>query len=121
MCSVQYPVVDQAIACILDLLPGAMLAKVDVAHAFWNIPVHPDDRHLLGMCWDNKVHIDFTLPFSLHPSPKIFTAVADALEWVFLCQGVSWSTHYINDFLTMGQPNTTECRDNLDIIQGTCE
>ena len=36
-------------------------------------------------------------------------------------QGVTWSTHYIDDFLTMGQPNTTECRDNMDIILRVCE
>ena len=121
LCSVQYPTVDQAITHILGLRPGAMLAKVDIAHAFRNIPVHPEDRHLLGMSWDGKVYLDLTLPFGLRSSPKIFTAVADALEWTFLKQGVSWSTHYIDDFLTMGQPDTTECRDNLELILRTCE
>ena len=47
--------------------------------------------------------------------------MADALEWVFLHQGVTWSTHYIDDFLTMGQPKTTECRDNMDIILRVCK
>ena len=121
MCSVRYPTVDQAIARIVELRPGALLAKVDVAHAFRNIPVHPDDRHLLGMCWGNKVYIDLTLPFGLRSSPKIFTAVADALEWIFLHLGVSWSTHYMDDFLTMGQPDTTECRENLNSILRICE
>ena len=113
--------VDQAIAHILGLRPGAMLAKVDIAHAFRNIPVHPEDRHLLGMSWGGKVYLDLTLPFGLRSSPKIFTAVADALEWTFFKQGVSWSTHYIDYFLTMGQPDTTECRDNLELILRTCE
>ena len=115
ICSVQYPNVDQAIAHIMGLRPGAMLAKVDIAHAFRNIPVHPEDRYLLGMSWGGKVYLNLTLelPFGLRSSPKIFTAVADALEWAFLKQGVSWSTHYIDDFLPMGQPDTTECRDNL--------
>ena len=121
LCSVQYPTVDQAIAHILGLRPGAMLAKVDIAHAFRNIPVHPEDRHLLGMSWGGKVYLDLTLPFGLRSSPKIFTAVADALEWTFFKQGVSWSTHYIDDFLKMGQPDTTECRDNLELILRTCE
>ena len=98
-----------------------MLAKVDIAHAFRNIPVHPEDHHLLGMSWGGKVNLDLTLPFGLRSSPKIFTAVADALEWTFLQQSVSWSTHYIDDFLTMGQPDTTECRDNLELVLRTCE
>ena len=70
-----------------------MLAKVDMAHAFRNIPVHPDDRYLLGMCWGYQLNLDSTLPFGLRSAPKIFTAVADALEWVFLHQGVTWSMH----------------------------
>ena len=55
MCSVRYPTVDQAVAHILGLQPGAMLAKADMVHTFRNIPVHPDDRLLLGMCWGNKI------------------------------------------------------------------
>ena len=33
----RYPTVDQEVAHILELQPGALLAKVDVAHAFRNI------------------------------------------------------------------------------------
>ena len=29
---------------------GALLAKLDIKAAYRNIPVHPGDRHLLGMC-----------------------------------------------------------------------
>lgn len=79
----------------------------------------------IAFCWacagGNKIYLDSTLPFGLRSALKIFTTVADALEWVFLRQGVSWSTHYIDDFLTMGQPKTTECRDNLNIILKVCE
>ena len=52
--------------------------------------------------------------------PQRPSAVADALECVFLHQRVTWSTHYIDDFLTMGQAKTTECRDNIDIILRVC-
>ena len=83
LCSVRYSTVDQAIARILEVGQGAMLAKVDVAHAFRNIPVHPEDRHLLGMRWGNNIFIDMTFPFGLRSSPNIFTSVTDALELVF--------------------------------------
>lgn len=33
-------------------------------------------------------------------APKLFTAVADALEWVVKSFGVEWCIHYIDDFLT---------------------
>ena len=49
LCSLRYPTVDQAVAHILRVGQGAVLAKVDVAHAFRNIPVHPDDAgHAVG-------------------------------------------------------------------------
>ena len=49
--SLCYATVDQAIAHTLRLGRGALLAKEDVEHAYRNILVHPDDRHLLGMVW----------------------------------------------------------------------
>ena len=69
-------------------------------------------RHAVG----NDIFIDTTLPFGLRSSPKIFTTVADALEWVFLHGGVSWCTHYIHDFLTVGKPESAKCRNNLEVI-----
>ena len=121
LCSLRYPTVDQAVAHILQVGQGAVLAKVDVAHAFHNIPVHLDDRHLLGMRWEDAIFIDMALPFGLRSSPKIFTAVADALEWVFRRRGVSWCTHYVDDFLTAGRPASEECRSNLQVMLETCE
>ena len=67
------------------------------------------------MEWDNKV---LSLPFGLRSSPRIFTAVAVALEWMLLHRGVSWSIHCIDDFLTMGQPDTIECTNNLHVMAG---
>ena len=115
-CSLRYATVDQAIAHILQLGRGALLAKVDVGHAYRNIPVHPEDRHLLGMAWRGQRYIDTTLPFGLRSAPKIFTAVADALEWVLSQDGLSWSIHYIDDFLTAGCAGTDECANNLRTI-----
>ena len=120
-CSLRYATVDQAIGHILQLGGGALLAKVDVEHAYRNIPVHPEDRHLLGMAWRGRLYIDTALPFGLRSAPKIFTAVADALEWVLLRDGLSWSIHYIDDFLTAGRAGTDECANNLRTIKSTCE
>ena len=65
---------------MLSLGKGTLLAKVDIESAFCNIPVHPNDRHLLGMLWNNKLYIDTLLPFGLCSVPKIFNSVADALQ-----------------------------------------
>ena len=59
---------------------GVQLAKVDIKSAFRNIPVHPKDRWMLGMRWEGGLFVDTVLPFGLCSAPKIFTAVADAVE-----------------------------------------
>ncbi len=49
LCSLQYMSVDAACQKVLELGKAAVLAKFDVSGAFRTVPVHPDDRHLLGM------------------------------------------------------------------------
>ena len=121
LASLQYASVDQAVQKILTLGKGCMLAKIDVKQAYRNIPVHPHDRHLLGMRWRDQLLVDTVLPFGLRTAPKIFSAVADALEWVCLKRGVSWSIHYIDDFLTAGAAGSLECYNNLKIFTATCQ
>ena len=121
LCSLQYPTIDQAIGHIIKLGKGALLAKIDIKQAYRNIPVHPDDRHLLGMMWENEIYIDLVLPFGLRSAPKIFTSIADAAEWIMRKQGVTWCLHYIDDFLTAGRPETEECAKNLQTTIRTCE
>ena len=38
------------------------LEKLDLKSAYQMVPVHPDDRHLLGMKWWGKVLVDMALP-----------------------------------------------------------
>ena len=121
LCSMKYTTTDDAIEKILDMGQGCLLAKVDVEHAYRNIPVHPDDRLLLAMQWNGGIYIDTVLPFGLRSAPKIFSAVADALEWVLQDQGVSMLMHYLDDFLTMGKADSTECQGNLELIQRVCQ
>ena len=63
--------VDDVVQQVLSLGKGALLAKVNIESAFRNIPAHPDNRHLLGMLWNNKLYIDTVLPFGLRSAPKI--------------------------------------------------
>ena len=68
--------------------------------AYRNIPVHPGDRHLVGMRWQSKVFIDTCLLFRLYSAPKIFSATADALKWIIANEGrsfVEFIIHYLDD------------------------
>ena len=82
LCSLSYVSVDDIAASVLKLGRGALLAKSDIKHAYRQIPVHPQDRVLLGLQWQGRYFMDATLPFGLRSAPIIFFSVADALEWI---------------------------------------
>ena len=50
-CSLLYISVDDVAARIVSLGKGEIMAKFDLKSAYRQIPVHPDDRWLLGMEW----------------------------------------------------------------------
>ena len=87
-CSLTYVRVEAVVGRLLQLGMGAKMAKIDIKSAYRIVPVHPDDRHLLGMRWNDRVFVDAVLPFGLRSAPKIFNAIADAVEWIVREQGV---------------------------------
>ena len=50
------------------------------------VPYHPEDRALLGIEWGGEVFVDAALLFGLQSAPKIFSALADGLEWIIYRQ-----------------------------------
>ena len=62
----------------------------------------------MGMSWRGGVFIDIVLPFGLHSAPKIFSPVADAMEWIARKNGVRELCHYLDDFLVFGNPGSDE-------------
>ena len=96
------------------------MAKIDIKDAYRLIPVHPQDRRFLGISWQGTVYVDCQLPFGLASAPAIFSAVAQALEWILRARGVRHIIHYLDDFLILGAPNSPECANALDITLHTC-
>ena len=122
LASVSYTSVDDIVTTILQLGRGALLAKMDIKQAYRNVPVHPEDRLLLGMLWEGKVYVDTALPFGLRSAPLIFTVLATALIWIMKQKGVTNAISYvIDDFLTAGAPDSPECQKNADMMRETCE
>ena len=119
--SLTYVSVDDAAAHIWKSGPGTMLAKLDISamqEAYCIIPVHPQDRYLLEMWWDQCVYVDCCLHFGLQSAPKLFTAVADALECIVNCQGngkVEFIIHYLDDFLFAGKSDSDSCQKSLNL------
>ena len=113
--SVQYMKVDDVINGIMSLGRGSLLAKFDVESAYCNVPVHSDDRYLLGMKWREKYFIDLVLPFGLHSAPCIFSSLADLLEWILKHNyGINFLLHYLDDFHTLGPHNSPVCQNNVN-------
>ncbi len=103
LCSLQYTSVDAAVTRVLaNRQQEVMLAKFDIESAYRTVPVHPEDRHLLGMVWKGCLYIDTVLPFGLRLAPKIFNALADALQWMLEGEGLD-TLHYLDDFLVIGE------------------
>ncbi len=57
--------------------------------------------------------MDTVLPFGLRLAPKIFNALADALQWILERAGVE-VIHYLDDYLIFGSPNTPQCKWALE-------
>ena len=115
-CSLSYVSVEDAAKGVMAKGRGALMAKVDVQSAYRNVPIHPEDRWLMGMLWEGGLYIDTALPFGLRSAPKIFTAIADAVEWISRQEGVDFILHYMDNFLVVGSPGSRECRDSLTTL-----
>lgn len=60
------------------------------------------------------------LPFGLLSAPKLFNAVADALEWHLRQRGIRHVFNYLDDFILVAPPASPECARALDILNESC-
>ena len=120
LCSLSYTTVDEVAHAAMQAGKGSLMAKIDIKAAYRLVPVHPEDRIYLGMKWKGDLYVDGMLPFGLRSAPKIFTAIADALEWCIAQQGEQNIFHYLDDFLVLGPPGSDECLQYLTILERVC-
>ena len=116
LCSLKYTSVSEAVRRVMAMDPGTHLTKIDIESAYRIMPVHPDDRSLLGMEWKGRKYIDLALPFGLRSAPKIFNTLADALQWILQSEGIE-SIHYLDDFLIFGPPDKEVCEKQLKEVE----
>lgn len=83
--------------------------------------VHPQDHPLLAIQWQDSVYVDTALPFKLWSAPKVFNALADALQWHVKQDGIQYLWHNLNDFITVGQAGTGECDFNNKVLHHVCK
>ena len=78
--SLSYVSIDYLLSLGLEAGKGSTLVKADIKEADRMLPIHPEDQGLLGIQWEGGFYTDKALPIGLRSAPKIFTAVADALQ-----------------------------------------
>ena len=121
LCSLSYVSINEVTTAALALGRGTLMAKMDIKEAYRLVPVHPEDRLLQGMQWQDTFYIDKTLPFGLRSAPLIFTALADGLEWAIRQRGVEYIFHYVDDFIVLEHPGTDECANGMATSISTME
>ena len=121
LCSLSYTTVDDIAVSVQKCGRGALMAKFDLKAAYRQVPVHPDDRWLLGMILEDDLYVDTTLPFGLRLAPMIFSAVADALAFIIRSRGVQGLDHYLDDFSLVGPPQSPTCQTWLDTALLACD
>ena len=120
--TLHYATFDQALALVSSFGTGALMAKLDLKHAFRLCPVSPSDWDLLGMHWQGKFYVDLRLPFGLRSSPFLFNRLADAFEWILKHNyAISALMHYLDDYFTVGPPSSPLCASQVDIMVKTAD
>ena len=93
--SLSYTSVDHVADTGVSLGMGTQLVKVDIESAYHLILVHPHNRPLQAVQWQNRIFVDPMLPFGLRSAPKIFSyAVADVLHWYLNHCGIAHLYYY---------------------------
>ena len=71
--------------------------------------------HLLWMIRDDQWFCGRSLLFGWKSAPRIFSAIADALEKM----GVEWLGHLLDDFVVVGSPKVVDCGRDLGVALET--
>ena len=114
--SLSYTSVDHLAALIVSEGQGSFLVKADVKEAYRMVPIHPEDQHLLGVQWNGAIYVDRMLPFGLRSAPKLFSALADAVQWMLKRKGISKGIHYLDDFVLVAGSRVAADRQKSTLL-----
>ena len=119
--TVQYESIDNVIDLIRKFGTNVLMAKTDIEDGFRNIPIHPDDYHLLGFQWNGNYYFDKCLPMGASSSCQIFEKVSTSLHWIMINKyQASGMSHLIDDFFFIGPPHSQKCMHDLLNFQILC-
>ena len=103
---VHYDSIDTIVDKVKSCGRHCLMAKTDIEDAFRIIPIHQDDRFLLGFTWDQQgkkqFYMDCCLAMGLNISCQLFTRFSDALQWIMENIFNAVVSHIIDDFFLCG-------------------
>ena len=106
MKTVQYIRFKEVVEMVNNAGKGALLFLVDAQDAYYRVPVRRADWKYMGIKWAGKYWIFRSLQMGMSSSPRIYTAFADAVEYICVkrnkkiayINGRQQIRHYIDDF-----------------------
>lgn len=117
ICSGKYHTFDDAVSLIASIGEGALLAKMDISSAFRLLPVCPEDFCLLGFKHSGLYYIEKSLTIGCSLSCSLFEKFTFP-HWELSQRSKLQSiVHYLDDFLFVGQANSSECIDLMNQFQ----
>ncbi|XP_075060986.1 uncharacterized protein LOC142149556 [Mixophyes fleayi] len=112
--SVSYQSFESALALVQECGRGSLLAKIYIEYAFRLLPLHPESFQYMGFRHRGGYYIDRCLPMGCSISCALFEKFSGFLHWCIQAgTGCRWIAHYLDDFLVIGPPDSTGCRDIL--------
>ena len=120
--SVQFEMLDDCVEHVVQLGPGALMAKADLQDAFRIVPIAPTHYRLLGFKLEDGFYFDRCLPMGCAVSCAMFETLSRALQWI-LCtkMSVDHMSHILDDFIFFGPPQSTHAQSALDAFTALCQ
>lgn len=122
---VSYDSIDTVVQKVKENGRACLMAKTDIANAFRIVPIHQDDRHLLGFAWKNSMgvlqyYMDACLAMGLSISCQTFERFSTALQWVMECKYGATMSHILDDFFFVGPAGSSLCHRSLSTFLNIC-
>lgn len=122
---VVYDSIDTIISLVRHFGTNALMAKTDITNAFRLLPIHGDDRYLLGFSWPSddgslQYYMDCCLPMGLSASCQFFERFSSALQWIMTENYGASMSHILDDFFFVGPAHSSKCAIDLSTFISIC-
>ena len=123
--SVDYTSVDVAASMIIESGQNCDQVKLDLADAYRQIVVRPEEWYLLGTTVEKEdgslnYFIDTRLPFGLRSAAMSFSKFAKGLAYIMQNSGVKRCIQYLDDFYSCAPAATGECEVFKKLMLSAC-